>query len=114
MRPRTHFLQTVAPPCEKEHEQGWTRQFSLRGVRSGICHILTNGQEAITQVKPENQAEVFGFFLIILFIYLFIFGCAGSSLLCWLFCSCSERELLFVAVPRILIEGASLVVEHRL
>ena len=79
MRPRTHFLQTVAPPCEKEHEQGWTRQFSLRGVRSGICHILTNGQEAITQVKPENQAEVFGFFFNN-FIYLFIY-----FWLCWVF-----------------------------
>ena len=31
------------------------------------------------------------------FIYLFIFGCAGSSLLCGLFSNCSEEELLFVA-----------------
>ena len=68
-------------------------------------------------MKPENQAEVLFccfFFLIILFIYLFIFGCAGPSLLCGVFCSCSERALLFVAVPRILLKGASLVVEHRL
>ena len=28
------------------------------------------------------------------FIYLFIFGCAGSSLLCGLFSNCSEEELL--------------------
>ena len=107
MRPRAHFLQTMARPCRKEDEQSWTRQFSLRGVRSGICHILTNGQENITQVKPENQAE--GFFCFFCFFYLFIFGCAGSSLLCGVFCSCSEWELLFVAVHEFLTVMASLV-----
>ena len=51
-----------------------------------------------------------------LFIYLFIFGCVGSLLLHagFLFSSCSERGLLFVAVHRPLIAVASFVVEHGL
>ena len=52
------------------------------------------------------------FFLkFILFIYL---GCVGSSLLHAGFSSCGERELVFVAVRRLLIAVASLVVEHGL
>ena len=50
-----------------------------------------------------------------LFIYLlFIFDCIGSSLLRVAFSSCGERGLLFVAVCRLLIAVASLVVEHGL
>ena len=44
------------------------------------------------------------------FIYLFIFGCAESSLLCRLFSSCGELELLFAVVRRLLIIVASFVV----
>lgn len=53
------FIYTMAPPCGEEEEQDWIRQFSLRGVRSGIraCDIFTHGQENISQVKPANQAE---------------------------------------------------------
>ena len=47
-------------------------------------------------------------------IILFIFGCAGSSLLCGLFSTCSERELLSISVRGLLIAVASLVVEHGL
>ena len=47
------------------------------------------------------------------FIYLFIFGCVGSSLLCMASSSCSERGLLFVVVCELLIVVASLVAEHR-
>ena len=46
--------------------------------------------------------------------YLFIFGCAGSSLLCELFCSCGEQGLLSVAVHGPLLALAALVVEHGL
>ena len=43
------------------------------------------------------------------------FGCTGSLLLCVrAFSSCSERALLFVAVPGLLIAVASLIAEHRL
>ena len=45
---------------------------------------------------------------------LFIFGCAGSSLLlCRLFSSCGEWGLLFVAVQGLLTVAASPVAEHR-
>ena len=47
-------------------------------------------------------------------ILLFIFGCAGSSLLCGLFSTCSERELLSISVRGLLIAVVSLVVEHGL
>ena len=43
------------------------------------------------------------------FIYLFLLGCAGSSLLHRLFSSCSEWELLFIAVCRLLIAWALLL-----
>ena len=51
-------------------------------------------------------------FLIYIYIYdfyLFIFGCAGSSLLCGLFSSCSQQGLLWL---RLLIAVASLAVER--
>ena len=61
----------------------------------------------------------FSFFLVavsfkIVCIYLFIFGCAGSSLLRVGFSSCSKRRLLFVAICRLLMGVASLVAEHGL
>ena len=45
-------------------------------------------------------------------IYLFIFGCIGSLLLCTAFSSCGEQGLLFVAVLRLLTAVASPVAEH--
>ena len=42
-----------------------------------------------------------------LFIYLFIFGCVGSSLVCGLFSSFSELGLLFIPIHRLLIAMAS-------
>ena len=47
------------------------------------------------------------------FIHLFIFACAGSSLLCKLFSSWGEQGLLFVALCG-LLAVASLVVEQGL
>ena len=49
----------------------------------------------------------------IFFLNLFIFGYAGSSLLCGLFSSCGEGGLLFVAVHGFLIAVASLVWSSR-
>ena len=46
-------------------------------------------------------------------IYLFIYGCIGSSLLCADF-SCGERGLLFIVACSLLIAVASFVVEHGL
>ena len=55
------------------------------------------------------------FILLNLFIYLFIFGCVGSSFLCEGFLSsCGKRGPLFIAVRGPLIIAASLVAEHRL
>ena len=47
------------------------------------------------------------------FIYLFIYGCAGSSLLWWAFSSYGKQGL-FVAEHKLLIAVASLVAEHGL
>ena len=49
-------------------------------------------------------------------LYIYIFGCVGSSLLHvgFFFSSCGERGLLFIAVHGLLIVVASLVVEHGL
>ena len=48
-----------------------------------------------------------------IYIYLLIFVCAGASLLCRLFSGCGQG-LLFVAMHRLLVAVAPLVVEHRL
>ena len=54
------------------------------------------------------------FFLKInLFVYLFL-AALGLRCCTQAFSSCSQRGLLFVAVRRLLIAVASLVVEHRL
>ena len=47
-----------------------------------------------------------------LFLYLFIFGCAGFSLLCRFFSHCGKWGSSLVAVCRLLIVVASLAVEH--
>ena len=54
------------------------------------------------------------YFLFLSFIYLFIFGCAGSSLLLGLFSHRGEWGLLFFAVCRLVFVVASLGAEHRL
>ena len=55
------------------------------------------------------------FLNIYLSVYLFIFVCVGSLLLCArAFSSCGEWRLLSVAVHGFLIAVASLVAEHRL
>ena len=53
-------------------------------------------------------------FLRYLFMYVFLAVLAGSSPLRGLFSSCDQRGLLFNAVLGLLIEMASLVVEHGL
>ena len=53
-------------------------------------------------------------FYIILFIYVFVLGCAGFSLLRRLFSSCSEWELFLDVVCGLLFVVASLVAEDRL
>ena len=45
---------------------------------------------------------------------IYLFGCAGSSLLFAAFSSCDKWGLLLVVVHRLLILVASLIVEHRL
>ena len=71
------------------------------GSSNGDISINKSGKKALS------------FILISLFIYLFL---AALGLCCctWAFSSCGERGLLFVAVRRLLIEVASLVVGHRL
>ena len=59
----------------------------------------------------KRFSSFFSFFVLI---YLFIFGCVGSSLLCAGLLQLQRAGLLFVAVHRPLIVVASLVVEHRL
>ena len=61
--------------------------------------------------KKREHLSSFFFFLIA---HLFIFGCAGSSLLHWLFSSCGEWVCSLVVALRLLIAVASLAAEHRL
>ena len=71
---------------------------------------------------PRSVFFVFVFFLFkhfffliaTLFIYLFIFGCVGSSVRARAFSSCGKWGPLFIAVRGPLTVAASLVAEHRL
>ena len=54
------------------------------------------------------------FFFNNLFIFLFYFDRAGSSLLCGIFSGCSNWGLFFIAMCWLLIEAAFLIVEHGL
>ena len=56
----------------------------------------------------------FIYFIATLFIYLFIFGCVGSSVRARAISSCGKRGPLFIAVRGPLTIAASLVAEHRL
>ena len=61
--------------------------------------------------------QTWNFFLkgtLFLFIYLFIFVCVGSSLLCGLSLVAASSALLFIVVRELLIAVASLVAEHGL
>ena len=60
-------------------------------------------------------SQVLCFFLFLKFIYLSFFFLAALGLRCaQAFSSCGEQRLLFLAVRRLLIVVASLVVEHGL
>ena len=64
-------------------------------------------------LQARWQIYLFFIFLQIYFIYLFL-AVLGLRCLLQAFFSCGERGLLFVAVHRLLIAVASLVVEHGL
>ena len=70
-----------------------------------ICHL---GQ------KMNTQGILKYFFFINLFIYLFIFGCVGSSFLCEGFLQLRRAGPLLIAVRGPLTIAASLVAERRL
>ena len=53
-------------------------------------------------------------FIFLLILYLFIFGCAGSSLLHGLFSGCSDGGYSLAVACRLLTVVASLVAEHSL
>ena len=55
------------------------------------------------------------FFILFYFIFIYLFLVTLGLCCCvWIFSSCVEQGLLFVAVHRLLIVVASLVVEHGL
>ena len=68
----------------------------------------------LSQVFGKLNLSLFFFFFKLLFIYLFILGCVGSSFLCEGFLQLWEAGPLFIAVRGPLTVVASLVAEHRL
>ena len=54
------------------------------------------------------------YFIATLFMYLFIFGCVGSSVCARAFSSCGKRGPLFIAVRRPFTIAAPPVAGHRL
>ena len=69
-------------------------------------------REMSTKKFQTSYPQVFWVFKIYLF-YLFL-AALGLRCCAWAFSSCGERGLLFFAVLGLLIEVASLVVEHGL
>ena len=101
--------------------------FSLRDIGGYFCFVcLTLFSFSSSPLEPLlSNSLPFSFqvpipmsilrYIHFNFIYLFIFGCAGSSLLLEGFLSsCGERGLLFVAMHQLPTAVASPTVEHRL
>ena len=82
----------------------------FEGGSTALQQFLQRWREFSTFLKAWH---LFFFFFLICFTYLFL---AALGLRCCTraFSSCSERELLFVAVHSLLIAVTSLVVEHGL
>ena len=76
-------------------------------------HVFCIGRQILNHCATREAQKIWTFFFFNEFIYLFIFGCIGSSLLRSGFSlsSCSKQGLLFVAVHGLLIAMASLVAE---
>ena len=64
--------------------------------------------------KPLNTFFIYYFYFLNLFIYYLFLAVLGLHCCMWAFSSCGERGPLFVAVHRLLIAVAFLVVEHGL
>ena len=117
---RDLFQDYLGSLCQHTNLSLWL--FDLPGKGAGfrwVCLQQTLSWETkplacVLDLLTQLKVTCFlSFFKIILFIYLFS-GCAGSSLRCGLFSSCSEWGLLFLAVRGLLITVAFLVVEHGL
>ena len=99
----TSRIQTTIPNCSrlgKSYLSLWFWGFFILSCKD-LCLIYICRER-------EGKSILFNF------IYLFIFGCAGSSLLCGLSSSCSEWGCSLIAAYGLLIVVASLVVEHGL
>ena len=85
-------------------------------LRSRLEEAAIGRWEIFSFNKNCNRSEFLKYvYFFNKFIYLFIFGCIGSSLLCLgLLFSCGKWGLLFVVVLGLLIAVASLVEEHGL
>ena len=85
----------------------------------GLCHCL---QVIYTFLTTANLCFVLFFNSYFIYLFIFIFGCVGSSVRARAFSSCGKRGPLFIAVRGplfIAVHGpltiaASLVAEHRL
>ena len=86
----------------------WVAMPSSRGSSQPCLLHLLHWQTASLPLVPPGKIYV------IYVIYVFIFDCAVSSLLCGLFSSCSEQRLPFVASCTLLVAVASLAAEHSL
>ena len=67
----------------------------------------TPRSEKVSSYFPQNKDDKF--FILNIFYILFIFGCAGSSLLRRLFSSCGQQGYSLVVVCRLPLAVASLL-----
>ena len=82
----------------------------LRLLRLSLCKAEASFSSLMTVLSLLFHIHVLKKKLI----YLFIFGCIGSSLLYAGFSSCGKQGLLFIVVRGLLIVVASLGAEHGL
>ena len=103
----------------KNYWSGWPCSLSSRGYSRSrdqpaplMSPALAGGFFTTSATRGSLLSILYEANFIYSFIYLF-FGSSGSLLLHMRF-SCNERGLLFMVVSGLLIEMASLIVEHRL
>ena len=93
----------MSRPCHRGHRRA--RPAAARPSEPDLVLVAAESLGLGQSLCPGNA---------LLYVTVFIFGCAGSSLLHALLSTCGERGLSFAAARGLLIAVASLVAEHGL
>ena len=109
--PKGQWVIEAGPPPLQVPASVWAwNAFQAWNFYTGACSWTRYAPLWVWTLNLFLSLSLFFFSFLVLFFYsfyLFVFDCAGSSLLCRLFSNCGERGLLFIAVSSLLVVAAS-------